>query len=69
VPAQHCQDNHNYRDEEKEVCVKMNMHGMSARETAASMNNLTSYKVLILNRKALSKLKDKAVSMGIGSVL
>lgn len=52
--------------DEREVCVKMHMHGMNAKEVAASMNNLTSYKVLILNRSALSKLKNKAIGMGLG---
>jgi len=50
---------------EKEVCIKMNMHGMNAKEVAASMDNLTSYKVLILNRSAIAKLKDKARTMGL----
>jgi hypothetical protein len=42
---------------------------MNAKEVAASMNNITSYKVLILNRSALSKLKEKARSMGLGAEL
>lgn len=55
--------------DEREVCVKMHMHGMSAKEVAASMNDLTSYKVLVLNKNALSKLKDKARSMGLEAEL
>lgn len=55
--------------DEREVCVKMHMHGMNAKEVAASMNNLTSYKVLILNRSALSKLKERARSMGLEAEL
>lgn len=56
-------------DEEREICIKMHMHGMNARETAASMDSLTPYKVLLLNRNALSKLREKALAMGIEAEL
>lgn len=46
--------------DEREVCIKMNCEGMSARETAMTMENTTSYRVLMLNRSALAKLREYA---------
>jgi RNA polymerase sigma factor (sigma-70 family) len=55
--------------QEKEVCIKMHMQGMSAQEVAATMPGLNSHKVLVINKTALKKLKINATSMGIEEVI
>ncbi|MBS1722831.1 MAG: sigma-70 family RNA polymerase sigma factor [Armatimonadetes bacterium] len=52
-------------EDEKEVCIKMHYEGRSARETALEMPGMTPYKVLLLNRSALEKLRSFAAENGI----